>query len=89
MEDKVPSGLFVVVPVCWCVFLCTGDPADCWHTPFLAPFAQLAFVLPFCLGRMIMCKALITDLLFLGGTNDDAVIKLGLMVLLKVVSKFL
>lgn len=76
--------------VLWCpsagVYFCA---LAIQHTPFLAPFAQLAFVLPFCPGRMIMCQALITDLLFLGGTNDDAVIKLGLMVLLKVVSKFL
>lgn len=36
-----------------------------------------------------MCRALITDLLFLGGINDDAVIKLGLTVLLKVVLKSL
>jgi len=36
-----------------------------------------------------MCQALITYLLFLGGANDEAVIKLGLTVLCKVVLKFL
>lgn len=38
---------------------------------------------------MIICQALITYLLFLGGANDEVVIQLGLTVLFKVFSKFL